>query len=51
MTKEDTKNLILRMYDAFNTRNLATIDEIFALDFYSHPLKTGEEHKACESPW
>ncbi|GCE15541.1 ester cyclase [Tengunoibacter tsumagoiensis] len=43
MTKEDTKNLILRMYDAFNTRNLAAVDEIFASDFYSHPLKTGIE--------
>src|SRR5689334_17073057 len=43
MTKEDTKNLVLRMYDAFNTRNLAALDEIFAPDFYSHPLKTGTE--------
>ena len=43
MTKEDTKNLILRMYDAFNTRNLAALDEILAPDFYSHSLKTGIE--------
>ena len=26
-----------------NTRNLAAVDEIFASDFYSHPLKTGIE--------
>ena len=43
MTKEDTKNLIQRMYDAFNTRNVAAADDIFAPDFYSHPLKTGVE--------
>jgi predicted ester cyclase len=43
MTKEETKKLVLRMYDAFNTRNLAAVDEIFAPDFYSHPLKTGVE--------
>lgn len=43
MTKEETKQLILRLYEAFNTRNLAPIDEIFAPDFYSHPLKTGVE--------
>ena len=43
MTKEETKNLIQRMYDAFNTKNVAAADEIFAPDFYSHPLKTGVE--------
>ena len=43
MTKEDTKDLIQRMYDAFNTRNIAAADEIFAPDFYSHSLKTGVE--------
>jgi predicted ester cyclase len=43
MTKEETKALIQRMYDAFNTKNIAAADEIFAPDFYSHPLKTGVE--------
>jgi predicted SnoaL-like aldol condensation-catalyzing enzyme len=43
MTKEDAKTLILRMYNAFNTRDLAALDEILAPDFYSHPLKTGIE--------
>lgn len=43
MAKEDIKGLILRMYDAFNTRDLAAVDGIFAPDFYSHPLKTGIE--------
>jgi hypothetical protein len=28
---------------AFNTRNIAAADEIFAPDFYSHPLKIGVE--------
>lgn len=43
MTKEDTKELILCMYDAFNTRNLAALDEILAPNFYSHSLKIGAE--------
>lgn len=43
MQKEDTKNLILRMYNAFNTRDITAMDDIFAPDFYSHPLKTGIE--------
>lgn len=43
MAKEEAKQLILRLYDAFNSRNLAAIDEIFAPDFYSHSLKTGVE--------
>jgi predicted SnoaL-like aldol condensation-catalyzing enzyme len=43
MTKGDTKDLIHSMYDAFTTRNIAGADDIFATDFYSHPLKTGVE--------
>jgi predicted ester cyclase len=43
MTKEDIKNLIQRMYDAFNTRNVVAADDIFAPDFYSYPLRAGVE--------
>jgi predicted SnoaL-like aldol condensation-catalyzing enzyme len=43
MTKGDTKDLIQSMYDAFNTRNIVAADDIFAPDFYSHPLKAGVE--------
>lgn len=53
MTKEETKDLIQRMYDAFNTRNIAEASEIFTPDFYSHPLKTGVEgvKKSWSSMW
>jgi predicted ester cyclase len=53
MTKEETKNLIQRMYDAFNARNIAEASEIFTPDFYSHPLKTGVEgvKKSWASMW
>ncbi|MFI1539208.1 ester cyclase [Streptomyces anandii] len=30
----------LRMYDAFNGRNLAALEEVLAPDFVSHPLRT-----------
>ncbi len=43
MNKEDTKNLVLHMYDAVNTRNWAALDEIWAPNFYHHTLKTGIE--------
>jgi predicted SnoaL-like aldol condensation-catalyzing enzyme len=42
--------VIHRMYDAANNRDLAAIDEIFAPDFRSHPMgTTGVE--AIRSGW
>jgi len=43
MLEEENRLLVERMYDAFNARNLSPTDDIFAPDFYSHPLKTGVE--------
>ena len=38
-------DVIRRMYDAANRRDLSAIDEIFASDFRSHPMgTTGSEH-------
>jgi predicted SnoaL-like aldol condensation-catalyzing enzyme len=38
-------DVIRRMYDAANTRDLDAIDGIFARDFRSHPMGTvGSEH-------
>lgn len=43
-------DVIHRMYDAVNRRDLAAIDEIFAPDFHSHPMgTTGIEH--VRSAW
>ncbi|UKZ02961.1 ester cyclase (plasmid) [Streptomyces viridifaciens] len=37
------------MHEAFNTRDIAAADEIFAPDFYSHPLQGGVE--AVKAAW
>jgi predicted SnoaL-like aldol condensation-catalyzing enzyme len=37
--------LAYRMHEAFNTRNVDAVDEIFTPDFVSHPMGTsGAEH-------
>jgi predicted SnoaL-like aldol condensation-catalyzing enzyme len=38
-----------RMHDAFNARDIAAVDEIFAPDFYSHPLRAGRD--AVRAAW
>jgi predicted SnoaL-like aldol condensation-catalyzing enzyme len=44
MTKDEMKALVHRMYHAANTGDVAAVDDIFAPDFYSHPLqKSGRE--------
>jgi predicted SnoaL-like aldol condensation-catalyzing enzyme len=41
----DPRTLAHRMHDAFNTRNFEAVDDIFAPDFFSHPMGTsGAEH-------
>src|SRR5690349_3534328 len=38
-------DVIQRMYDAANGRDLDAVDEIFAADFHSHPMgTTGSAH-------
>ena len=36
----DPRALAYRMHEAFNTRNFEAVDDIFAADFFSHPLGT-----------
>jgi predicted ester cyclase len=43
MTREETLDVIHRMYEAFNSRNVNAADDIFAEGFYSHPLNAGVE--------
>lgn len=43
------RRLAHRMHDAFNRRDLAAVDEIFAPDFHSHPLQAGVE--ALKAAW
>ncbi len=41
----DARALAYRMHEAFNTRNVEAVDEIFTPDFFSHPMGTsGTEH-------
>jgi ketosteroid isomerase-like protein len=40
MDKDGMKALVRRMYHAASTGDIAAVDEIFAPDFYSHPLKS-----------
>lgn len=44
------RDLVLRMHAAFNARDFAAVDEIFAADFYSHPLQQRGSH-AVETRW
>lgn len=37
----DPRTLVFRMHDVLKTRDVAVADEIFAPDFYSHPLRGG----------
>jgi predicted SnoaL-like aldol condensation-catalyzing enzyme len=39
------RTLAYRMHEAFNTRNVEAVDDIFTPDFFSHPMGTsGAEH-------
>ncbi|MFJ9691868.1 ester cyclase [Kitasatospora sp. NPDC101183] len=49
MTIPDPRHLAQRMHEAFNTRDIAAADEIFAPGFYSHPLRGGVE--AVKAAW
>ncbi|GAA2792977.1 hypothetical protein GCM10010441_17780 [Kitasatospora paracochleata] len=49
MTSPDSHQLAHRMHEAFNARDIAAADEIFAPDFYSHPLRGGLE--ALKAAW
>src|SRR3712207_5818369 len=41
----DARALAHRMHEAFNTRDFEAVDEIFAPDFFRHPMGTsGSEH-------
>jgi ketosteroid isomerase-like protein len=40
MGKDEMKALVHRMYHAASTGDIAAVDEIFAPDFYSHPLRS-----------
>jgi hypothetical protein len=39
VSRDESARLAHRMHAAFNARDIAAIDEIFAADFYSHPLE------------
>ncbi|MGA5823131.1 ester cyclase [Kitasatospora sp. NPDC094028] len=49
MTGSDPRHLAHRMHEAFNARDIAAADEIFAPDFYSHPLRGGVD--ALKTAW
>ncbi len=40
MTESDIKTLGYRIYEAFNARDIAAAEELFAPDFISHALGT-----------
>jgi predicted SnoaL-like aldol condensation-catalyzing enzyme len=40
MTRDDMTKLAHRVYEAANARDVAAVDDIFAPDFYSHPMRT-----------
>ena len=41
MSTEENKALLRRLYEAFNTQNLAAIDQFLAADFVDHGLPPG----------
>ena len=41
MSAEENKALLRRLYEAFDTQNLAAIDQFFAADFVDHGLPPG----------
>ena len=49
MASTDPRELAHRMHDAFNARDIAAADAIFAPDFYSHPLQGGID--AVKAAW
>jgi predicted SnoaL-like aldol condensation-catalyzing enzyme len=49
MRTKDPVELERRMHTAFNDRDFDAIGEIFAPDFYSHPLHAGRD--AVRSAW
>ena len=50
MASPEPRELARRMHDAFNRRDVDAADEIFAPDFFSHPLQAGrDEVKAAWS--
>lgn len=49
LTREETEQIIHRMYEAFNSRNIKAADDIFTKGFYSHPLQAGLE--AVKKSW
>jgi predicted SnoaL-like aldol condensation-catalyzing enzyme len=40
MTRDDMKAIVERMYAAANAGDVDAVEEIFAPDFYSHPMGT-----------
>ncbi|WP_435162958.1 ester cyclase [Paenibacillus glycanilyticus] len=49
MTREESAQIIYQMYEAFNSRDINSIDDIFANGFYSHPIHAGIE--AVKKAW
>jgi predicted SnoaL-like aldol condensation-catalyzing enzyme len=49
MTSAEPRQLAHRMHDAFNARDVDAADEIFAPDFFSHPLQNGRA--AVKAAW
>ncbi|MFF4340652.1 ester cyclase [Kitasatospora sp. NPDC001540] len=49
MVDTDARRLALRMHEAFNARDVAAADRIFAPDFHSHPLRGGVD--AVKAAW
>jgi predicted SnoaL-like aldol condensation-catalyzing enzyme len=45
----DPRTLVRRMHDVLTTRDVTVAEEIFAPDFYSHPLRGGVD--AVKSSW
>ncbi|MFC8718597.1 ester cyclase [Kitasatospora sp. NPDC057198] len=49
MVNSDARALALRMHEAFNARDVAAADGIFAPGFHSHPLRGGVD--AVKAAW
>lgn len=48
-TMTDPRTLVRRMHEVLVTRDVSVADEIFAPDFYSHPLRGGAD--AVKASW
>lgn len=44
MSIEENKKIIVQFYDAFNHQDLATFDQILAVDWVNHPADAGREN-------